>query len=264
MSESRQNRIFEPLGKDIITEAAKPGHRIPIQTRMLACLVVYKAGPPPHEIGHRVCLLNQGFGSLVAEFGLKHRAVRNGLRLLETWPAQNPLIVGRERTGAAGKPDALILRDRPPDGDWVWAGHRLLESPLPFWVKRSIWLIRCYHRNDRFYWIPRGSRVKIGKKRCHKKTSLLEIAPGPGKELQQAQVERLLLELESVGIIENFKERAYSDFTHYCTLDDDDQSKLDELARRFRVQSVGYRQPDLGSSSRNRSTISLITSKLSG
>ena len=87
------------------------------------------------------------------EFGLEHRAVRNGLRLLESWPARRPLIVGRERTATWGKPDALILRDRPPDGDWVRAGHRLLESPVPFWVKRSIWLIKCYHRNDRFYWI---------------------------------------------------------------------------------------------------------------
>ncbi len=180
-----------------------------------------------------------------------------------SWPTQNPLIIGRERTGAAGKPDALILRDRPPDGDWVWAGQRLLESPIPFWVKRSIWLIRCYHLNDRFYWIPRDSRVKIGKKRGHKKTSLLEIAPCPGKEMQQAQVDRLLLDLESVGSIEIFNETAFIDFTRYRTLDDD-QAKLDELAELYGVQSVCYRQPDLGSSSRNLGAISLITSKLSG
>ena len=234
MTEPRQSRIFEPLGKDIITEAAESGHRIPIQTRMLACLVVYKAGPAPEGIGHRICLLNQGFRSLVAEFGLKHRAVRNGLRLLERWPAQNPLIVGRERTGAAGKPDALILRDRPPDGDWVWAGHRLLEAQVPFWVKRSIWLIRCYHRNDRFYWIPRDSCLKVDLKRGHRKTSLVDIADGSSREARQARVDRLLLDLESVGIVKTYKESAYRDFRYYCTLDDDDQARLDELAKLYR------------------------------
>ena len=89
---------------------------------------------------------------LVAGSGIKHRAVRNGLRLLDRWPARSPLIIGRERSGAAGEPDALISRDQPPGGDWVWAGHRLLESPVPFWIKWSIWLIKYYHRNDRYFW----------------------------------------------------------------------------------------------------------------
>ena len=47
-------------------------------------------------------------------------------------------------------------------------------------------------------------------------------------------MDRLLLDLESVGIVEIYKERAYRDFRYYCTLDDDNPARLDELAKLYR------------------------------